>query len=76
MGEAIRQEVTVEQAGVLVIRSPRLSPGDRAEVTVVIDEGEKPAKHSLKSLIGTGKGCFATPEDADSFIRQERDAWQ
>jgi hypothetical protein len=30
-------------------------------------------KPSLKSTIGTGKGCFATPEEADKFISQERD---
>lgn len=30
-------------------------------------------KPSLKSIIGTGKGCFATPEEADKIISQERD---
>ena len=30
-------------------------------------------KPSLKSMIGTGKGCFATPEEADKFIREQRD---
>jgi len=29
----------------------------------------------LRSLIGAGKGGFATPEEADAFIRQERDSW-
>ncbi|NEP85080.1 MAG: hypothetical protein F6K39_47490 [Okeania sp. SIO3B3] len=33
-------------------------------------------KPSLKSIIGTGKGCFATPEAADNFISEERDQWQ
>jgi len=33
-------------------------------------------KPSLKSIIGTGKGCFSTPEEADNFISQERDKWQ
>ena len=30
-------------------------------------------KPSLKSIIGTGKGSFTTPEEADNFISQERD---
>ncbi|MBW4466344.1 MAG: hypothetical protein KME07_13040 [Pegethrix bostrychoides GSE-TBD4-15B] len=30
----------------------------------------------LTSIIGTAKGSFATPEEADQFIRQERDAWE
>ncbi len=29
----------------------------------------------LTSIIGTAKGSFTTPEEADQFIRQERDAW-
>ncbi|NEQ36831.1 MAG: hypothetical protein F6K40_11300 [Okeania sp. SIO3I5] len=33
-------------------------------------------KSSLKSIIGSGKGCFATPEEADNFINQERDKWE
>ncbi|NES63871.1 MAG: hypothetical protein F6K24_00490 [Okeania sp. SIO2D1] len=33
-------------------------------------------KPSLKRIIGTGKGCFVTPEAADNFISEERDRWQ
>lgn len=33
-------------------------------------------KPSLKSIVGTGKGCFVTPEAADNFISEERDRWQ
>lgn len=29
----------------------------------------------LTSLIGSAPGSFASPEAADQFIRQERDAW-
>jgi len=28
------------------------------------------------ALIGSGKGAFATPEEADHFLREERDAWE
>lgn len=30
----------------------------------------------LTSFIGAAKGSFATPEEVDQFIRQERDAWE
>jgi hypothetical protein len=30
---------------------------------------------SLSQFIGAAKGCFATPDEATQFIRQERDAW-
>ena len=29
----------------------------------------------LTSLIGSAPGSFASPEEADRFVRQERDAW-
>lgn len=35
---------------------------------------EKPAKH-YAAFFGAGRGVFATPQEADRFIRQERDAW-
>ncbi|MGE0131343.1 MAG: hypothetical protein AB7U82_24955 [Blastocatellales bacterium] len=28
------------------------------------------------ALIGSGKGLYASPEEADRFIREERDAWE
>lgn len=36
---------------------------------------ERPATNYV-SFIGAGKGVFATPEEADRFIREERDAWE
>lgn len=32
-------------------------------------------KNSLSSILGRGQGSFSTPEEADAFIRAERDAW-
>ena len=37
--------------------------------------GEKPAKHYV-AFFGAGKGVFATPQEADRFIRQGRDSWE
>jgi len=36
---------------------------------------ESSTSEPLVSIIGTAQGSFATPEEADQFIRQERDAW-
>jgi len=43
------------------------------EVTVEISDEIVPP---ITSFIGTAKGSFATPEEVDQFIRQERDAWE
>ena len=35
-----------------------------------------PAKVDYLTLLGSGKGAFATAEEADQFLRQERDEWE
>lgn len=37
-------------------------------------EPHQPSK-SLVSMIGSGQGCYDSPEEADQFLRQERDQW-
>ncbi|XHX78565.1 MAG: hypothetical protein RBJ76_01105 [Stenomitos frigidus ULC029] len=40
------------------------------------DEQVGDESRPLVSFIGSAKGSFATPEEVDQFIRQERDAWE
>jgi hypothetical protein len=48
----------------------------QSELALLNVEGiEDSSSEPLVSIIGTGKGSFATPEEADRFIREERDAW-
>ncbi len=35
-----------------------------------------PIKVDYLALLGSGKGAFATAEEADQFLRQERDEWE
>ncbi len=35
-----------------------------------------PPQVDYVALIGSGKGSFATAEEADRFIREERDLWE
>lgn len=73
---AIKQEVTVRQNGIVEIRSPELRPGMLAEVVVLLKNVMEMQPRRLSSLIGSGKGAFDRPEDADDFIRRERDRWE
>jgi len=63
--------VTVLPNGVVPFRSPELIAGSRVEVIVLFKETSPPPprKRSLLSFMGKGKGAFATPEQADAFIR-------
>jgi hypothetical protein len=52
-------------------------PGDPdAPVTVVITPGAGTGRPSLQSFIGAGKGAFASPQEVDRHIRQQRNSWQ
>jgi hypothetical protein len=75
MVQAIRQEVTVQKDSMIEIHSPALKPGSHVEVILLIEEVSI-KKQSLSSLIGTGKGSYASPSEADAFIRGERDKWE
>ena len=46
--------------------------GTEVMLEIIVDSAES---ETLTSFIGAAKGSFATPEEADQFIRQERDAW-
>ena len=75
MINGLRQKVVVQPGGVIEIRSPELPVGSIADVIVMLDSPTEEANRSLVSFIGRGKGSFATPAEADEFIRRERNTW-
>jgi hypothetical protein len=74
MTTAVREYVRVLAGGRIEIQSDELPVGAEAEVIVVIDAPAR--RRNLVDFIGAGRGCFATPEEVDAFIRQERDRWE
>uniref|UniRef100_B8HZM4 Uncharacterized protein n=1 Tax=Cyanothece sp. (strain PCC 7425 / ATCC 29141) TaxID=395961 RepID=B8HZM4_CYAP4 len=70
----IRQKAIVQPGGLIELHSSELPEGATVEVIVLV-EASSTAQRSLTSFIGAAKGNFATPEDVDQFIRQERDEW-
>jgi hypothetical protein len=78
MLNAIKQQTIVKAGGVIELTSPELPEGAIVEVIVLLQDSAELAKEtvrSLTSLIGAAPGSFATPEEADQFIRQEQNAW-
>lgn len=75
MREALKQRVTIQPGGVVHLQSSELIPGSEAEVIVIL-EAPSATPISMASLIGTAAGCYPTPEDADTFLRRERNAWE
>ena len=79
MMRAYRQKVIVQKGGRVEIPSSDLVPGTVAEVIVLEPASPSPVGSActgrLADLIGTCKGMFSSPAEADAFLNQERDAW-
>ncbi len=73
MDEIIRQNVTVEPGGRVTVQAVELPVGARAEVIVRVEHLAQAIDY--QKVWGSGKGAFRSPEDADAFLRGERDAW-
>ena len=81
--------MSTEQFQALIQQTKQLSTEERRQLMQYLTESEiadrEPsgaAGEGSKSAIdyvaffGSGRGAFATAEEADAFIRQERDAWE
>jgi len=75
MVHAVRQHVTVQPDGIIQIHVPEFKAGTIAEV-IVLESSEHIGKRAIASFIGKGQGCFATAQEADAFIRNERLSWK
>lgn len=77
MLNGIKQQTIVKPGGVVELTSTELPEGAVVEVIVLVQATGEAAQElpPLTSFIGAAPGNFATPEEADQFIRQERDAW-
>ncbi len=74
MVRAIKQIVTVQPDRRVEVTADELVPGERVEVIVL--QTHEPRKISYAALLGSGRGAYATPEEADRFIRELRDEWE
>jgi len=72
---ALRKRVTVQAGGLIEIHAPEMQPGTEAEV-IILEDSRATGRSSLRSILGAGKGAFSTPEEADAFLRGERDSWE
>ncbi|MBI4828424.1 MAG: hypothetical protein HY804_06390 [Nitrospinae bacterium] len=76
MKHTVQRQVIVQPGGLVEVKAPELTPGMRADVIIVQEDAlAESVTGKLTSIIGSGRGGFPVPEDADKFIRDERDAW-
>jgi alpha-D-ribose 1-methylphosphonate 5-triphosphate diphosphatase PhnM len=87
MATPVRIETVVGEDGVIEIRAPELTPGQRVTVTIETTNGtpettettETPQAEKLHviDIIADlpGHRQFKTAEEVDAYIREERDSW-
>ena len=81
--------MSTEQFQALVQQAKQLSAEERRQLMRYLSESELPGQESSSdpregsksatdyvAFFGTGRGAFATSDEADAFIREERDAWE
>jgi hypothetical protein len=77
MRQTIEKDIIFKKDNVLEIHSPLIKSGDHGHLTLVVEKISKPKKKiSFLKLRGSGKGCYKTSKEADTFIRKERDKWE
>jgi len=74
MNQALRQKAVVKPGGIIEVSSSELLPGTTVDVIVIVESLPQKTR-TMRSMIATGKGCFATYKEADEFISRERDSW-
>ena len=79
MQTALRLETTILPGHRLEVSAPELPDGVKVEVIVVLPEQPVPARRSMLEFLATlppGPLLFQTPEDANQYVREERDSWE
>jgi hypothetical protein len=74
--------MSTEQFQALIQQAKQLSANERKQLMEYLVEAEREeipkqsgARTDYLTLFGSGRGAFADTEEADKFIREERDSW-
>ena len=75
MLHALRKRVIVQAGGLIEIHAPEMQPGTEAAV-IILEDSRATGRSALRNILGSGQGAFSTPEQADAFLRGERESWE
>lgn len=73
--------MATEQFRSVMQQAKQLSHEERKQLMEYLAEAEREELHKQSrstnylALFGSGRGCFTNSEEADLFIREERDSW-
>jgi hypothetical protein len=77
MAIELRVETVVLPGGKIEISTPELIAGKRATVVVTIEDSKPDEQRHVIDLLTSlpGHRLFQNAEEVDSYLREERDAW-
>jgi len=78
MSAARRISTTVQADGRIEVRAPDLPLGQPVEIIIRLTNGQAGRHRSILDILAECPGGlrFKTPEDVDTYIRDERDSWE
>ena len=78
MATEVRVETVVLPGGKIEISTPELIPGKQATVVVTMEDQEPVEQQHVIDLLTAlpGHRLFQNAEEADAYLREERDAWE
>lgn len=74
MTRPLKEHVIIGPGGLIEIHRPDLPEGTAAEVIILAEASEIEAP-PLSQLLGKAHSGYASGEEADAFIREERGSW-
>ncbi len=78
MSTEVRVKTVILPGGKIEISTPELIPGRRATVVVTIEDNEVVEQPHVIDILKTldGHRLYQSAEEVDTYIREERDAWE
>jgi len=78
MTMALRITTTVLPGGRIEVTDPQLPSGEAVDLIVLLPEPAEGPRHSIADVLGQSPGglVFQTAEEVETYIREERDAWE
>jgi hypothetical protein len=78
MQAALHLTTTVHPGGKIEVADPQLPAGEAVEVIVLFPGPSAAPRRSVVDVLAEAPGqiLFRTPADVETYLREERDAWE
>lgn len=78
MQTAIRTTAQVQAGGKIEVTNTEFPIGQSVEVIVLLPVAHSVSRRSIVDVLAEAPGhlAFQTAEDVDTYLREERDAWE